>query len=229
MVDAIQDQKKNIMRMIVRLFILLVILAPAIYLALVWNSLPQQLAIHFDLTGKPDRMGDKGELLTAVLVLIVANIVSYFAITNIYRIDPKKYASDNRTRLYRIAGAIAVFLSAIAIMIISSSAQGRIRFSIGMILAATGLLFAFIGNYMPNLKPNYFAGIRLPWTLENEDNWRKTHLLAGKLWFAGGIALAVLCVFLPAIAAIVVFFVVMLVIVLIPCVYSYRLYKHSKL
>ena len=95
-------------------------------------------------------------------------------------------------------------------------------------VSGTGLLFAVIGNYLPNLKPNYFAGLRLPWTLENADNWRKTHALAGKLWFAGGLFLAAICLFLPTVIAIITFFVVMTVITIIPCVYSYRLYKAQK-
>ena len=66
---------------------------------------------------------------------------------------------------------------------------------IGMryVFAGVGLLLCLIGNYMHTIKPNYFAGLRLPWTLNNEDNWRKTHLLAGKLWFVGGLVIAILC------------------------------------
>jgi uncharacterized membrane protein len=87
--------------------------------------------------------------------------------------------------------------------------------------------FAIIGNYLPNLKPNYFAGMRLPWTLENPENWRKTHALAGKLWFGGGL-LAITCLFLPAKAAMILFFAVMILLVFIPTVFSYRFYIQQK-
>ena len=46
-----------------------------------------------------------------------------------------------------------------------------------------------MGNYMPKLKVNHTVGIRLPWTLQSEDNWHKTHRLAGKLWVLGGLIL----------------------------------------
>lgn len=216
------------MNKILKLLIWPVIIAPGIYLAAAWSSLPELVALHFDLKGEPDRFGSKDELLTTAVLLIVMNIVVYLVVSNIYRIDPKKYAAENKDRLVRIAFAVGVFLSAILSLIIYSASHNNIRFNTGLILAAVGLLFAFIGNYMPNLKPNYFAGIRLPWTLENADNWKKTHALAGKLWFAGGLFLAVACIFIPPVAAIIVFFTVMVIITLIPCVYSYRLYREQK-
>jgi uncharacterized membrane protein len=70
--------------------------------------------------------------------------------------------------------------------------------------------------------------MRLPWTLENPENWRKTHALAGKLWFGGGLLLAITCLFLPAKAAMILFFAVMILLVFIPTVFSYRFYIHQK-
>ena len=161
-------------------------------------------------------------------ILSALNIGVYFLLCNIYRIDPKKYAIENRDRLRRIAFAISVFLAAVLCLLIYSSNHGNIKFTTRLILAGVGLLFAFIGNYMHNIKPNYFAGLRLPWTLENEENWRKTHLMAGKLWFGGGLLIAVLCLLFPFTVAIASFFAVMLLLIIIPCVYSYRLYKKQK-
>lgn len=216
------------MNSIVKKLVWPVMAAPAVYLALVWNRLPEKVAMHFDLKGNPDRFGSKTELITTVIIMTVANAVVYLLLCNIWRIDPKKYAADNKNRIANIAIATAVLLAGIMCMIIYSASKGNIRFSTGLIFSAVGLFFAIIGNYLPNLKPNYFAGLRLPWTLENEDNWRRTHLLAGKLWFAGGLFLAVVCLFLPSIPSIIVFFTVMTTITLIPCVYSYRLYKQQK-
>lgn len=44
-----------------------------------------------------------------------------------------------------------------------------------------GVVMIVIGNYLPKTHRNYIIGIRLPWTLENDENWRKTHRLAGKI------------------------------------------------
>jgi uncharacterized membrane protein len=113
-------------------------------------------------------------------------------------------------------------------MIIHNSMVGASKFSITLVCAGVGILFAFIGNYMPNLKPNYFAGFRLPWTLENIVNWKKTHALAGKLWFGGGILIAVGCLFVKPALAFILLFSVTAIMVVIPAVYSYRLYRQNK-
>lgn len=201
---------------------------PAVYLALVWNKLPDQVALHFDWSGKPDRFGSKNELLTICIILTAFSPVLYLILSNIYRIDPKKYAAENKNRLRSLAFGLAVFMSAILCLIIYSSSKGNISISTGVFLAGAGLLFAFIGNYMHNIKPNYFAGFRLPWALENEENWRRTHALAGKLWFGGGLLIALLCLLLPAKAAMVVFTAIMITITVIPIVFSYRFYREQK-
>lgn len=213
---------------ILKKIVWLILAAPAICLALVWKKLPDKVVISFDWSGKPDSMGSRHELLITMIVLIPMSALIYLLLTNIYRIDPKKQAAENKTRLHRLAFGVVVFMSAMFCMIIYSSSHGNVRFSMNLVLAGMGLLFAFIGNYMHNIKPNYFAGFRLPWTLENEENWRKTHALGGKLWFGGGLLLGVICIFLPSKIAMVIFFTVMGVITLIPIVYSYRLYKKQK-
>jgi uncharacterized membrane protein len=206
----------------------LVFAIPVAYLAIVWNGLPAIMPMHFNLKGNVDRYGSKNELLAMIAILSALNVGLYFLLRNIYRIDPRKYAFENRERLHRIGVAISIFLSAVLCLIIYGCSHGNIKFSTRLILAGVGLLFTFIGNYIYNIKPNYFAGLRLPWTLENEENWRKTHLLAGKLWFAGGLLIAILSLLFPLIMAIASFFVVMLPLIIIPCVYSYRLYKKQK-
>lgn len=201
---------------------------PAVYLAIVWKKLPDQVAMHFDIKGHPDRYGSRSELITTIIILTVTNVLVYLILTNIWRIDPKKYAAENKNRIAAIGFATVVLLSAVMCLVIFSASNGNIRFRTGIIFSGVGLFFAILGNYLPNMKPNYFAGFRLPWTLENEDNWRKTHQLAGKLWFAGGLFLAATCMFLPSDRGIILFFVVMIIITLIPIIYSYRLYRESK-
>jgi len=198
---------------------------PLVYLLIIWRSLPEKIAMHFDLQGNPDRYGNKTELLIMTGVLALMSIGLFFLLSNIYKIDPKRHAVENKDRLTRMAFVIGIFMSAMSCFIIYSSAKGGFELGIRYVFAGVGLLFSFIGNYMHNIKPNYFAGIRVPWTLNNEENWRKTHLLAGKIWFAGGLVLALLCLLLPDTVSVVVFFTMTVILVIIPVVYSYRLYK----
>jgi uncharacterized membrane protein len=229
MVFTIQDKKEMNMDRILKKIVWLVMIIPAVYLAITWNRLPEKVAMHYDLRGQVDRYGSKNELITMVIVLIAVNVLVYLLLTNIYRIDPKKYAAENKSRLNRMAFAVSVFLSALLCMLLYSSLQNNIKFSMRIILAGIGLLFAIMGNYMHNIKPNYFAGFRLPWALENEENWKKTHAYAGKLWFFGGILAAVVCLLMPdGLAAIIAFFTITFIMTLIPIVYSYRLFREQK-
>jgi uncharacterized membrane protein len=228
MVYAIQIKKEIIMESLLKKIVWLIIIIPAVYLALAWNNLPEKIAMHFDIHGNTDGYGNKKDLLLMIVLLTVVNMGMYLLLRNIYRIDPKKNAADNKGRFQRIAFAIAVFLAGVLCLIIYSSTHGNMKLSSRLMLAGVGLLFAFMGNYMHNIKPNYFAGIRLPWTLENEENWKKTHLLAGKLWFAGGLLITILCLLLPVIISMACFFAIMIPLIVIPCVFSYRLYKKQK-
>ena len=54
-----------------------------------------------------------------------------------------------------------------------------------------GLLFIIIGNYLPKARQNYTLGIKIAWTLANEENWNRTHRLAGYLWMIGGLLLII--------------------------------------
>lgn len=205
-----------------------VIAAPAIYLGIVWNNLPQTIPMHYNLQGEIDRYGSKNELLIVAAILISVSIGSYLIISNSYRIDPKRYAVENRTRFHRIGFTIGVFMSALLCIIIYSSYNEAAGINTRLIVAAVGLLLSIIGNYIYNIKPNYFAGIRLPWTLENEENWRKTHLLAGKLFFAGGLLVTAISFIIPVVALYTVFIIIIMLISITPCIYSFLLYRKNK-
>ena len=203
----------------------LFIIAPPIYLAAVWNTIPDIVPLHVNLKGVVDRYGSKNELITMTLILTAVNMLVYLLLPQVYRIDPKRYAAENKTRLHRIAFAVSIFLAAVLCLLIYNSIHGDMTFNTRFILAGVGLLIAVVGNYIYNIKPNYFAGIRLPWTLHNNENWRKTHLLGGKLMFAGGLLIAIICLFTSFQLSMIILFAILSLVILITCLYSYSLYK----
>ena len=206
----------------------LVIIIPGIYLAIVWPHIADAIPIHFNIEGQPDKMGSKNDLLLLVIILSVFSLLLFLLLKNIYKLDPKKNAAANKDRLIKIGFAVAVFIMCINCFFIYNAKAGTNSFKVGILLSVVGLFFAILGNYMPNLKPNYFAGFRLPWTLENPENWKKTHALAGKLWVGGGMFLAIICLFIPSVIAIIVFFTVLIIITIIPCYYSYKMFRKKK-
>ena len=87
-----------------------------------------------------------------------------------------------------------------------------------------GLFFAVIGNYLPKCKQSFTTGIKIKWTLANEENWYATHRFAGKIWTVSGLVLMA-CTFLPLPVGFCVMFAVILIACVVPTIYSYRYYK----
>jgi uncharacterized membrane protein len=203
----------------------LLVVAPLVYLWFIWNNIPAETALHFDIKGQPDRYGSKNVFALWMGILSLINAAMYALMCNVYRIDAKKRAVENKGRMQKLAIAIALFIAAMQVWLISRAQQDTAPVLGSFIFIAMGLLFCIIGNYMNNIKPNYFAGLRLPWTLENEDNWRRTHHLASKIWFAGGLLIIIMGLLLPSETAFIVMFIIVMIMVAIPAVYSYRLFK----
>ena len=87
-----------------------------------------------------------------------------------------------------------------------------------------GVLFLIMGNYFPKMKRNYTMGIRVPWTVSNEENWVKTHRFGGKVWVAGGLVM-LMSAFLPADISVSVLIAAIVVIAVVPIAYSYLYYR----
>jgi uncharacterized membrane protein len=207
------------------LILVLLLSAPIIYLKTIYDDLPQKVALHFGADGQPDRYGEKSELWTPVLIMLAVALVTYLIITNIGKIDPKKQTLQSQELMQKLGMTVVGFVSILTMYIVYSSynlTDGKLVFIM------MGLFFAAIGNFMNSVKPNYFVGLRLPWTLENEDNWRKTHHLASKLWVGGGLVISILAIFIAPGLMSKIMLPIVLLIVIIPSVYSYQYYKKTK-
>lgn len=197
-------------------------LLPFAYLAYIWNRLPEKVPMHWNASGEIDDYGNKSELLFMLLLVVGLPYLIFLVIPHI---DPKQKLQNMGNKLNNLRLILSLFMSALAIFILYSVQQETSN--PGFILAIVGLLFAFLGNYFKTIKPNYFIGIRTPWTLESEEVWKKTHLLGGKMWFAGGLVMALTFV-LPEPLNIYTFLGITAVITVIPIVYSYLEFKKIK-
>ena len=144
---------------------------------------------------------------------------------SIKKIDPKRTAQLNEGIAIKSGIGIVTFISAISSLIFLPGTNNLNITSIVLVMAS--LLFTFLGNLMYNIKPNYFIGIRLPWTLENENNWNHTHRLAGIMWFIGGIISATLSMLIEPKTMFTIFIGITVLLVLVPSTYSFILYKRT--
>ena len=208
------------------LVVLLIALLPGVYLYHIYPSLPPTIPTHFGLSGKPDGYGGKETLIYTTVLLAGLALGLYLLIKFLPSIDPKKTAGLSATTFQKSAVGLVIFLTAINILTMYASVAGSFNFT-RLLFPLMGLFFIYIGNLMHSLKPNYFVGIRLPWTREDPDNWRVTHQLGGKLWVAGGLAVTFCTLVLPARTGGILFLILISLMVIIPVVYSYRYFKKT--
>jgi uncharacterized membrane protein len=216
------------------LLIALVLLAiPFGYAAYLYPSLPEKIPTHFNIKGEADAYGGKDSIFIGPGILGATGLFTFFLISNIKYFDPKRYKTEDEGMFKKFALFMVGFLSALGI-IITYSATGTNAKSTEetvnitkILLPFIGIAFALMGWFMPKLQQNYFAGFKLPWTLENVDNWNETHKVAGKVWLYGGIVQAIATFILPTEAGLVTFLGIVLVMIIIPTVFSYRMFKNG--
>lgn len=202
--------------------LILIALIPFLYLSFIWTSLPEKVPLHWNAAGIADRWGGKAQLLMIPFLLPVL-VYAIFSITPI--LDPKRKIQYMGNKYYQLKFLIVLIMSVLATFILYATKRQSF-FSPNTIIMLAGLLFAVLGNYLPTLKPNYFIGIRTPWTLENETVWKKTHQLAGKFWFPGGLLIIILTFIIKDLKILhTSFIVITIVIAVIPMIYSYFAYK----
>lgn len=198
--------------------LLLIILTalPIIYLLINWSNLPDQLPIHFDVNGDPNGYGSK-------LVFILLPLGLYLLLLVLPFIDPRKsnYAIFSST-YFKLKVVLILFIGIIDTSIIYNILHGIDKMGF-LVPISIFLIFTLLGNYMGNIRPNYFVGIRVPWTLNNDIVWTRTHKMAGKLWFWGGLIGIASLFFVKNFAMVMV--PIIIIIVVVPIVYSYIIYQ----
>ncbi|WP_437396326.1 SdpI family protein [Flagellimonas lutimaris] len=201
-----------------------IVLLPFLYLAYVWNQLPEQVPLHYNITGEADRYGDKSEL---ILIPILLPVLIYAIFLVVPYIDPKKQIQKMGNKYQSLKLILTTFMSVLALFIIHTTKTGSFGNPNTMFLIL-GVMYVILGNYFKTIKANYFIGIRTPWTLESESIWKETHRLGGKVWFIGGLLVIVCSLLLKNEVNTKMFLTITLVIVLIPVIYSYLLYRKQQ-
>lgn len=204
--------------------LLAVVLLPITYLFYTWNTLPEKVPTHFNINGEIDAWGNKNSLIFMILLLPV---LSYAIMTIVPKIDPKKRLDLMGGKYQQLKFILVSFMSVLALFIIYISKNQNLT-SPNIILVLIGILIFALGNYFKVIQQNYFIGIKTPWTLENKEVWKLTHILAGKLWIIGGLLIIILSLMLPENINFYVFIPILVIISLLPVIYSYVKFKELK-
>lgn len=205
------------------LWVWLFCILPILVSIFVYNHLPQQVPMHWNLQGEIDSYGNK--LFFMLLIVPMPIFINLIMIVSA-KIDPlhanyKKFETTYAN--FRLA--MVIFFN---LLIYATYAVG-LGMEINMktfVLVIIGLLFALIGVALRDIKRNYFFGIRTPWALNNDHNWDYTHQLGSKVFIISGILLALLGAsnFSNQWSFIILILVISCMI-LIPFIASYKYYK----
>ena len=194
----------------------IVILLPMLVGIFLWDQLPEQIPTHWNAAGDVDGWSGKAFAVFGLNGLMLA--LHWLCVLGTAA-DPKK--ANHPDKILHLVLWITPILSVVLYTVTYSNALGQ-ELPIERILPGIiGLVFAIIGNYLPKCKQNYTIGIKIPWTLNSEENWNRTHRFAGRIWFVCGLAILLTAFF----GGFWIFGAICLAMVFVPIIYSYCLHR----
>ena len=196
----------------------IVTLLPILVGVLLWNRLPDVMATHFGMSNEANGFSSNAFTVFGLPLFMLAMLWFCAVITSN---DPRK--QNISPKVFTLVLWIIPVVSLICAAIIYTYNLGY-NWNITFVMELfTGILFIIVGNYLPKSRQNYTVGIKLPWTLADEDNWNRTHRLGGFLWVICGILLIVMT--LTGFKTEIFLFGIIIAATVVPCIYSYLLYK----
>lgn len=191
--------------------------------ALIYSRLPEKIPMHWGIEGQIDRYGGRGEIFLTAGV----SFLFYGLMLVIPRIDPRRDNYKKHMKAFSlIIAALVLFMIALHWMMVAVALGADINVQTAICLAMA-VLFAVIGNVLPQARHNYTFGIRTPWTLADEEVWRKTHRVGGYVFWLMAAALAA-AAFIPSVIAFILAIGGIVAGVVFLVVYSYILFEHKE-
>lgn len=197
-------------------------LLPIVAGLILWNDLPDNMVSHWGGDGVADGTASKAFMVFGMPLIMLAIHWLCLIVTTIVN----KKTIQNSKMVTVIYGILPVF--SLVVCAVTYSIALEKEWNVFMLISLLiGLMFMVIGNYLPKTTRNRTIGVKLYWTMGNDENWNKTHRLAGRIWFWGGIAI-VISSLLPAMINIIVMIVMIAISIIVPTIYSYFIYKKHR-
>lgn len=199
-----------------------VILLPSLIGIIIHDKLPETMNIHWNTSGAADGSGSKYFVIFGLpLIMLAFHLLCVFVTEK----DPKN--KNQNPKMQKIVLWIIPVITCFMSGFVYFSALGNEFNPMHILSVLLGVIFVVLGNYLPKVQQNHTLGIKIKWTLENEENWNKTHRLSGFVYFISGLIMIV-SAFLPLKVSIPVMCSVIAAAVIIPIAYSYSVYIKMK-
>lgn len=198
----------------------LITLLPMVAGLCLWSFLPDRVPTHWNFAGEIDGWSSKAFAVFGLPgIIVVCHLLCVLGTAA----DPKhKNVSGKMLNLvYWITPVVSIVVGGATYMA-AFGLPFRMEL-VGMLMM--GVMFIVLGNWLPKCQPNYTVGIKLPWTIHDEDNWRRTHRFAGPVWVAGGVVM-LLTGFLGE-AGLYLLVADLILLAAIPTAYSFLLYRKT--
>ena len=201
----------------------------AVYVLWALPAMPETVPTHWGADGSVNGWSSKGSTIFMGVIMPILMLALLFAVPFF---DPRG-ASYNRFKgIYQgFSAAFTVFMIIMA-WLTPATALGLIpesgSFVSALVFGFFGLLLVGLGAAMPHIEPNYTFGVRIPWTLNDSDNWRRTHRFAGPVFVVMGTVMLVAAFFsasIPQAALVAVLLVALLGGLALVTLYSFLLWK----
>lgn len=198
----------------------IVMLLPILVGLILWNRLPEQVPTHFNAAGEADGWSSKAFAVFGLPLIIMG--LHWVCVLSSLLGDPK--AHNLNQKMMNLVLWVCPVISVLCCIVLTYGTALGMDMNVEIFMPVlVGLMMVIIGNWLPKCKQTYTMGIKLPWTLADEDNWNRTHRFAGPIWVVGGIVMMLTAIFggwwLWVMLA------VLAVMVIAPTVYSYLLFR----
>lgn len=186
-----------------------------------YGHLPEEIPIHWNVSGEVDNYGSRAFGVFGIPLITLGVFMLFYFLPVL---DPRRHNYAQFAKSYRAIKLVTIvfmFMLYCATILYSLGVPVNISLVVNLLV---GILFIIIGNYLGKVKHNYFVGIKTPWTLADEEVWRKTHRIAAPLMVLAGL-IFIAGAFIQHASVFIFSFVVLMIAVLIPTIYSYLLFR----
>lgn len=190
----------------------------------VYSRLPDRVAVHWGMSGEPNRYGSRveGAVLLPAMMVVLYVIMQWYPSRDPRAANIAKFRSAYDT----IVAATIAFLGVVHVLVLGQSLGWRVDVTT-VILVCTGVMFLLFGNLLPLARSNFIFGIRTPWTLSNDQVWTRVQRVGGYAMVAAGL-LTMVGAFFTRPGGVMVALASMILAGVIPVVYSYVLWSRDR-
>ena len=194
----------------------LICLIPIIFGVILYDQLPEQMAVHFGVNNEPNSFAPKEFALFGIPIFMFALQVFCCIFSDF--MEEKK---QNKKYITIYKWIIPIIEMVVYLTMLAYGAG--IELDMRMIVCITlGIVFTLVGNYMPKTEPN-----KLQMNYIRADFWKKIKRPAGYFFVIIGLAF-IISAFLNSMVSLILLGIIIVVAILITIYSIYLFYKDRK-